>query len=288
MILTNVCPPVAKPDIICYSIVMDALAHSRVPEAGMVSYRLLGALENKYEAGDFAMKPNTRIYTAVVQALIHSQFIGSVSNGEDFTPNRCMDEEVATNMLQHKWINNAQVAMHILERMKEKQVLPNAFTYNYIINCAAECMSDHSSNARISFEVAVRAFQELRSLDDAAADTVDTDNKPDSFTYAFMLKACNNLLPIGSSLHIKTVTQTFRECCRKGHLNRLVLDRLYNGMTTEKFFDAIGIPPPTLSSSRRRECSVDLDDLPREWSRNVRNGRASHRKSRMNAFSCGR
>lgn len=248
----------AKPDLICYGIVMDAFANSRLPEAGSISYRLLGALESKYESGDFSMKPNTRIYTAVIQSLIHSQFIGSIGECEDARA--------------HRWINNAQVALHILERMKEKNVSPNSFTYNYIINCAAECKSDKLSEARASFEVAVRAFQELRCLhSDSKDENMHTDACPDSFTYAFMMKACNNLLPIGSSLHIKTLTHTFRECCRKGYLNNAILDRLYNGASSEKhFFEIIDINPSQSSSHRRKEFSCDIQDLPLSWSRNVK------------------
>ncbi|KAL3780526.1 hypothetical protein HJC23_004513 [Cyclotella cryptica] len=248
----------AKPDLICYGIVMDAFANSRLPEAGAISYRLLGALESKYESGDFSMKPNTRIYTAVIQSLIHSQFVGSIGDLKDAPA--------------HRWINNAQVAMHILERMKNNNVSPNSFTYNYIINCAAECKSDKSSEARASFEVAVRAFQELRCLGcDNEAENMHRDACPDSFTYAFMMKACNNLLPIGSSLHTKTLTHTFRECCRRGYLNNAVLDRLYNGLSCEKhFFEIIGTSPSQSSSGRRKEFSFDIQDLPQSWSRNVK------------------
>lgn len=244
---------IAKPDLFCYAIVMDAMANSRLPEAGSVSYRLLSALEAKYEAGDFSMKPNTRIYTAVIQSLIYSEFVGGFNDCEDAK--------------DHCWVNNAEVALHILnKKMKANNISPNAFTYNYIINCAAECKSDQVAEARISFEVALRAFQELR---DNTTGNEHNHTKPDSFTYAFMLKACSNHLPKGSSLCIKTLQHTFKECCRSGHVNAAVLDRLYSGLPEKQFFQLTGITPVS-SFNDRPDFTFNLLKLPSSWSRNVR------------------
>lgn len=261
----------AKPDLICYSIVMDAFANSRLPEAGIVSYRLLGALESKYQAGDFSMKPSTRIYTAVIQSLIHSEFIGLFDDSEEIQ--------------KHQWVNNAEVAMHILKRMKANNVSPNSFTYNYIINCAAECKCHELAEARISFEVALRAFQELRNLSNDQSSTAPNDTNPDSFTYAFMLKACNNHLPKGSSVRAKTLKHTFKECCRTGHLNSAVLDRLYNGVSNEREFYEITGMSQVLLSNQRQDFSLDLYDLPTSWSRRAIKTHSSKEKARRRSTS---
>lgn len=235
----------AKPDIICYSIVIDAFANSRLPEGGFASYRLLGALESKYASGDFSMKPNSRIYTAVIQSLQYSDFIGRFPD--------CIDANT------HHWVNNADVAMHILGRMKNNDVAPNAFTYNYIMNVAAECQSHSLAEARASFEVALNAFQELRN----------SEVSPDSFTYAFMMKACNNHLPQGSSIRTRTLKNIFKECCHTGHLNNAVLDRLFNGASSDReFFELSGITPLS-ASNKRQSSSLDMYDLPSSWSRNI-------------------
>ena len=263
----------AKPDLICYSIVMDAFANSRLPEAGIVSYRLLEALESKYQSGDFSMKPSTRIYTAVIQSLIHSDFIGFYDDSE--------------NIQKHQWINNAEVAIHILKRMKENNVSPNAFTYNYIINCAAECKCRDLAEARISFEVALRAFQELRSLSNEQSSDAPDDINPDSFTYAFMLKACNNHLPKGSSVRAKTLKHTFKECCRTGHLNGAVLDRLYTGVSSEREFYEITGMSQVLLSDEGHDFSQDLYDLPTSWSRRAIKKHSPKEKTRRRSNSFG-
>mmetsp|Transcript_24513 Transcript_24513/g.43993 ORF Transcript_24513/g.43993 Transcript_24513/m.43993 type:complete len:1175 (-) Transcript_24513:18-3542(-) len=251
---------VAKADIVCYSIVIDAFANSRLLEAESVAHRLLRAVETKYDAGDVSMKPNTRIYTAVILSLVHSPFIGDGESGND----------------SGKHANNAQRAWSILERMKKYDALPNSYTYNYIINCAAQSGHD-AEDRKISFEIAIRAFNELRKTSSVEPDTngrVVDPCHPDSFTFAFMLKACNNLLPSGS-LRTKVMSQTFQECCRSGYLNDAVLDRLWRGVSTEMFYELIEEEPQTYSSGGRKNNNSpsQADKLPMSWSRCCKGGR---------------
>lgn len=239
----------AKADLVCYSIVIDCFANSRLPEASAVAYRLLQSLEAKYNGGDTSMKPNTRIYTAVILSLVHSPYIGNIEGIDDGGEP-----------------SQSSMAWYILEKMKENGVAPNSFTYNYIINCAAQCNSGDVKARRLSFEIAIRAFQELRKTGDAGSDHNDAC-QPDSFTFAFVLKACNNLLPIGSPLRTKVLTHTFQECCRAGYLNDAVLDRLWNGVSSsEEFYSLVGC-----DTSEGNKISVQ--DLPLEWRRNSANGK---------------
>ena len=226
---------VAKPDLICYSIVIDSFANSRLPEASSVAYRLLNALETKREAGDDSMKANDRVYTAVILSLVHSPFL---DDGES-----------------DKRINNSQRAWSILERMQKNDVKPNAFTYNYIINCAAE--NNDAEDQKISFEIALRAFQALRSSE------VD---RPDSFTFAFMIKACNNLIPAGS-LRTKIILQTFNECCKAGYVNDTILNRLWQGVTREEFYHIVQ-EKPKRDVAYHPKSPIQVANLPSAWSKN--------------------
>lgn len=248
----------AKPDLVCYSIVIDAFANSRLPEASDVALRLLRALETKDKEGDATMKPNTRVYTAVILSLVNSPFVGSGNENDDASQSE-------------NRLNNAQKAWSILQRMKRNNVLPNSFTYNYIINCASQAPRQDEEHQRTSFEIAIRAFQELRKTS-----TSEEINKkdgeprhPDSFTYAFMLKACTNLLPHGA-FRTKVMTQTFLECCRSGYLNDAVLGRLRQGVSTEDFYEMIDLPLPTYYDGYQKISSgndVQAKDLPDAWSR---------------------
>lgn len=249
---------VAKPDLVCYSIVIDAFANSRLPEASSVALRLLRAVETKFDAGDESMKPNTRIYTAVILSLVHSPFIAGEENDDD-------DGVFAGKRIS----SNALRAWSILEKMKANHVPPNSFTYNYIINAAAESAEDQRS----SFEVAVRAFQEIRK----SKTTKHTDMKdgiqdpchPDSFTFSFMIKACNNLLPSGP-LRTEVISQVFRECCRSGYLNDAILDRAWRGLSPETFYllvekNSLTTPPKVGNVPSKPPIAIAA--LPSSWSR---------------------
>jgi hypothetical protein len=232
---------VAKPDLVCYSIVIDAFANSRLPEASSVAHRLLRAVETKYEGGDVSMKPNTRIYTAVILSLVHSP----LKNG-----GRGLEKD-------GELISNAQIAWSILEDMKKNDVPPNSYTYNYIINCCSHDTEDQRS----SFEVAIRAFQELRK-----ASEIDPDIHPDSFTFAFVIKACSNLLP-PCTLRTKVISQAFKECYRSGYLNDAVLDRLWRGLPAETFYELVGEKSPTCLAGweTKNKSPIKTNDLPASW-----------------------
>ncbi|KAL3823244.1 hypothetical protein ACHAXA_011089 [Cyclostephanos tholiformis] len=243
---------VAKPDLVCYSIVIDAFANSRLPEASSVAHRLLRAVEAKYAGGDISMKPNTRIYTAVILSLVHSPLKNEVGERE-----RCGDNNEPCGR-----ISNAQRAWSLLEDMKKKDIPPNSFTYNYIINCCSHDTDDQ----RLSFEVAIRAFQELRK-----ASEVDPDIHPDSFTFAFLVKACSNLLP-PCTLRTKVISQAFKECCRSGYLNDAVLIRLWRGLPKATFYELVKEESPTRlagwgSEDIHQNSPIKANDLPVSWSR---------------------
>lgn len=228
----------AKPDLVCYSIVIDAFAKQKqLTEASSVAFRLLRAMEEKYHAGDTSMKPNNRIYSAIILSLVNSPYSG---------------EESAK-------LNNAQRAWSLLDEMKANDVQPNSFTYNYIINCCAqEACHDEQ---RISFEIAIKAFQELRTMA-ASSNNYDENScltdtyHPDSFSYAFMLKACTNLLQ-PSPFRTKVATQIFKECCKSGYCNDEVIKRLRWCVDTENFYSLVG------TATRK----VQMDEIPSSWSR---------------------
>lgn len=232
----------AKPDLVCYSIVIDAFAKQKqLSEASSVAFRLLRAMEEKYNAGDMSMKPNNRIYTAVILSLAHSPYSGD-------------DAEK---------LSNAQRAWSLLDEMKANDVQPNSFTYNYIINCCAQESSQNENEKQIAFEIAIKAFQELRKMasssnnNDYDGDSCSTDAyHPDSFTYAFTLKACTNLLT-PSPFRTNVATQVFKECCKNGYCNDEVMKRLRWCVDPDSFHALIG------TDTR----DVRIDDMPSSWSR---------------------
>ena len=126
--------------------------------------------------------------------------------------------------------------------------LPTSFAYNHVINCAACTLGDVETK-REAFRIALRAFVELRGrggvgVGDGDGDggkisggdnnrdgdeNCDSTPRPDSYTYAFFLKACNSLLPLGT-MRYDIIARTFSECCDDGHLSDEAIERLRRGV----------------------------------------------------------
>ena len=173
--------------------------------------------------------------------------------------------------------------------------LPTSFAYNHVINCAACTLGDVETK-REAFRIALRAFVELRGRggvgvgdgdgdgdggkisggnnnrdgDGDGDENCDSTPRPDSYTYAFFLKACNSLLPLGT-MRYDIIARTFSECCDDGHLSDEAIERLRRGVPPDMARELLG------GSGDYRRAGVD--DLPKGWSCNVpRPGRRRRRR----------
>ena len=219
-----------RPDAVIYSSVLDAIGKSRMEGGADIALEILSEIESIYEETyDELCRPSVRVYTAVI-----------------FVLSQCRAD------------GNAQKAYEILAQMErrykesgDESVLPNSFTYNYAINCAATTLGNLDKKTP-AFKVALHAFQSLRKS------PVD---RPNSFTYAFMLKACNSLLPLGN-IRYKVVTQAFKECCDAGMLSNEVLKWLKSGVPLEIGRELLEYPDKNYQR-------IQVRDLPAEWSYNA-------------------
>lgn len=175
-----------KPDVITYSSLIGTISKSRLPNGSEMAMRLVEKMENMYHDGDKSMKPNVRSYSNVLMTLANSD---------------SADKHVA--------------AERILLQMDKLQISPNSYTYNYVINCAANSTPNDDKDKMEAFKVALSAFTALRKSSQAT----------DSFTYAFFLKACGNLME-PSPMRSKIVTQTFQVCKKEGKVSNEVISRL--------------------------------------------------------------
>jgi tetratricopeptide (TPR) repeat protein len=221
-----------KPDIISYTSAIECISKSADPGAPAKAEALLEEASRLYrETGDPKMMPNLRTYTMAIQTLAKNN--GSVVKAR----------ALLTQLLDQ------------YEKEKDPQLYPNTYPFNYVLNCAANCLD----NKLEAFQIATQTYQEMRKSDLV---------RPDSFSYAFWLKCCNNLLAPGD-LRTKCISYAFEECKRDGLVSDEVLTRLFQGS------------PPLLvgqllelsDHSRRPYRSMKVNDLPRAWSRNCSKGR---------------
>lgn len=233
-----------QPDIISYTSVMECYSKSSDPNASVMAEELLErAFEQYGRTKDKAVMPNLRTFTMAIQALAQCPRTG-----------------------------NALKARGLLTRLTElydttgnESLRPNEYPYNYVINCAANTIGTTKEKIQ-AFQMATKTYQEMRNSPLV---------KPDSFTYAFWIKACNNLLPQSSELHTKCVSVAFEQCKKDGLVTNEVLNRLQQGSSAEVIQKLLGAK----FSKSSRTGNLQVHDLPSVWSCNTQR-RTSKRRTR--------
>jgi hypothetical protein len=224
-----------KPDIITYTSVIECFSKSTDPQAAEIAEELLEQASIEYEeTGDASLMPNLRTYTVTILALSKS-------------PN-------PDSLLRAKKLLSRLVDSY--EETKDEALRPNAYPYNYCLNCAANCLGTAEEKVK-AFQLASKTYNEMRKSKYVA---------PDSFTYAFWFKCCNNLLPIGE-IRTKCVTFAFEQCKASGLVTEEVLKRLLAGTPPQLVSDLLDIPASRASPFIYR--NMKLEDCPLSWSRNI-------------------
>jgi pentatricopeptide repeat protein len=216
-----------EPDTISYTSTLECLSKSANPKAPVRAQHLLDELTAKYEATkDPDLMPNLRTFTMAILAF-------SKNHGNVVEARRLLSQ-----------------LTDLYEVTLDPQLKPSEYPYNYVLNCAANAQADQQR----AFAVATDTFQEMRKSSLVT---------PDSFTYAFWIKCCNNLIPSGD-LRNKCVSLAFEECRRGGLVTNEVLTRLFQG-SPPRIVDQLLELPRTGTSYR----TLTVGDLPPSWSRNT-------------------
>ena len=178
--------------------------------------------------------PNARTFTMVILALSKSPRPGNVA--------------IAKNLLTR--------LEDLYEETNDPSLRPNEYPYNYALNCAANCLGTAKEKV-VAFQVAAGVYKDI---------TKSTLVRPDSFTYSFWIKCCNNLLPDGD-VRTKCVTYAFNQCRTDGLVTAEVLKRLLAGSPVHVLASLLNIPPKTPPAIYRQ---MTLEDVPPDWSRNIK------------------
>jgi hypothetical protein len=226
-----------QPDIITYTSVIECLSKSSSsdPQAAETAQELLQQAFDSYEeTKDVNVMPNLRTFTMVILTLSSRPSLENVGKAR----------ALLTQLLD------------LYEETNHESLRPNAYPFNYVLNCAANCLGTSKEKIQ-AFQIASHTYQQVRKSDLI---------KPDSFTYAFWFKCCNNLLPMGD-LRIKCLSYAFDQCKVDGLVNKEVLMRLSHGVAANILATMLDMPPDTSHVDFRR---LQVDDLPPHWSRNAR------------------
>jgi hypothetical protein len=162
---------------------------------------------------------------------------------------RAMTKGLATGL--HKKASILLARMEQLYAEGNEGIKPTIFAYNAVLNACAQSIHVDSAPLGEAFKTAVKIFTELRN----------SDQSPDHVTYGNMLR-CSRLLPEGEQKD-KFMCATFRLCCEQGFVNAFVIRDLQESATEELQQSLLGV----------QSQKVDMDALPREWSRMLDNDR---------------
>jgi hypothetical protein len=168
--------------------------------------------------------------------------------------------------------HKAQAARAVLHRMVAAfdngnlRARPNVHAFNAALNACAFAGQpggggyqnqyggggpDSSSSQRDAFRVALDILQLLHEY-----------TKADHTTYGTMLRACSSLLPARDQQRESAVETLFHRARQEGQVGRLVVTQLRFAASPELY--------KSLLQGRDISEKVFVQDLPREWSCNVR------------------
>lgn len=223
-----------KPDVITYTSVIECFSKSTDLNAPRTSVELLRQAEADYKrTNNPKMMPNMRTYSMAILA----------ANTNPTLENVLQARELLVELLS------------LYDETGNPDLEPNAFPFNYALNCAANCIGTSEEKVK-AFQAAAQTYNDLRKRDSVL---------PDSYTYGFWFKCCNNLLP-DCEIRTKGLTLSFEQCKADGLVSSENLRRLLARTPPDLVRSILDLGPKTLHDYRQ----LTLEDLPPDWSRNVR------------------
>ena len=275
-----------KPRTATYNAIIDAWAKSGEVDAAEHAELLLAHMMELYVTGhNLDAKPNVRSFNSVLNALAKSaghpmaperacevltqmEELGRSSSHLKVSPDATSFATVINAFARSHTYGKADRAFDIFKHMKElydasgKSTLrPNSVVYNSVLNACAFAVGDLEEQSR-SMEIANAMLVELNDC---------PYGKPDHITYGTYLKVINNQMP-PSGARNQIVETVFRKCVKDGMVGEMVLRQLRE-MGMEAIYE-------TLAGKSMMWGEINLSELPKEWIRNVIEGKKQRRQFR--------
>jgi len=251
-IITNEMP--LAPDVISYNAALHAIAKSGLPDAGERAEALLRSMGDPQEKDVNVVQPNGRSYTTCMDAwsqcgrpdkaeelLYEMKELFLTTQDKAFRPNCVTYATVIHGYALSKDPEKTTKAYALFQNMIEDGIEPNKVTYNNLLNCCA------SSATRPEL---------IKLVEDLYLQMLERRN-PDQYTFGTVLKACSNLLWKDKDF----APSVFREACRRGQVSGGVLWQFRQAVPIDTYREIVG------SDDFR------YDNLPSEWTHNVRQDR---------------
>lgn len=225
-----------RPDIITFTSVIECFSKSKDPEAFDIAVDLLRQAAAIYEeTQDSQVRPNVLTYSLTISAANTNPTLRNI--------------ERARELLSE--------ILNLCDEFSDGSLGPlNAYPFNYVLNCASSCIGNDKDKLR-AFQIAAQTYNDIRKRENA---------QPDSYTYAFWFKCCNNLLAPESELRAKGLTLAFEQCKVDGLVSAETLRRIMYGTPPHLAKSILNVDPDMSTYDYR---ALTIDDLPANWSRNI-------------------
>lgn len=257
-----------EPNAKSYTTVINAYAKSSERDAPKLAEELLSLMEERFASSrDPSFQPNVLTYTSVINAWGRSEKKGK-----------------------------AEQALRVLNHMKDRyenggatMARPNVYAYNAVLNACAYTFGDSTEKVE-AFRIACFVFDECRKNSKIEYRSGTRNKhfnasllKTNHVTYGTFLRCCACLMPKDEIIQQRTLVEAiFRKCCQEGQVGKYVLDQLLlaapedlywslmnEGLVGEKQQDRWN----DTRSRRTWRQKVRVEDLPKRWTRNVRERR---------------
>jgi hypothetical protein len=281
-----------RPNKECYIAIIECWSKSQTGTRGArQAEALMSQMIERFEAGERELAPPLKTFNAILYAWAFSGTRGSGYQAEKhlnsmwekfhagkttFRPNKvsfntvsgpdcptkksqyrfCIFRQVIEAIAKSKNEGKAQKALRILRRMDQlykagnTDARPDEWSYACVLySCASPSVKD----ARIRRKALDTALFTLKELQNNSA-----YGKPTEIIYGTFIRACSILLDENDALRPALIRAVFHQCAMDGQVGRLVLQN-----TPKELFAEL------LPSSVVGKESIDLDDLPTDWRRNV-------------------
>lgn len=223
--------------------VLDSWQKSGHYQSGIKAQALVEWMVQEFEkTGNEAMRPNAYTFSSAIAAWARS---------------RSFDKAAKAQALL-KW-------MHQLHQQGVVQEPANVFVYTAVLNSCAYVEKDPAQQKQ-ALDIAIATYKDMQAQQMAAT--------PTHVSYAAMLTALRNLVPVGAPQRLAAMTAVFRDAAAAGQVCDLVLHRLQTSVSSAELRAILQVSDGNdnnniSDSALSDETPVTLQDLPHYWTRNL-------------------
>lgn len=255
------------PNIHCYNTVMNAYGKRRRHDSPSQTERILRRIDESRINGNTKLEANNVSYTICIDALARSYDMNKIQKAETLLGellkeyNKTQKESLFPSLnvwntlmlvyAESKLEDKAEKALHVLSRLEDSGNKGDSVSYNSILKACSKSNSKKRQIRKRVLEISHIALHALRSRKDL---------KPDSYTYNSLLWISDKFIDHPEERRA-TIKALFQSCCNDGEVNKFLIGTFKKVAPRDLFLELIG-------DKMGIDEFIDIQNLPREWTRN--------------------